>query len=94
MRLDYCGTKIIQIQIQSFLITRYKVVTKKYSFREKYMIISLDVSFKIYKVSMLSDPKSPKVSKTPPPSPADFITREQAASIQGRNLQFSHRHLA
>ncbi|CAG9840373.1 unnamed protein product [Diabrotica balteata] len=29
------------------------------------------------------DPKSPKFSKTPPPSPADFILREQAASAQG-----------
>ncbi|XP_057661824.1 uncharacterized protein LOC130897163 isoform X11 [Diorhabda carinulata] len=28
------------------------------------------------------DPKSPKFSKTPPPSPADFITREQVASVQ------------
>ncbi|RZC35978.1 hypothetical protein BDFB_008760, partial [Asbolus verrucosus] len=27
-------------------------------------------------------PKSPKISKTPPPSPADFITKEQAAAIQ------------
>ncbi|KAB0792252.1 hypothetical protein PPYR_14211 [Photinus pyralis] len=28
------------------------------------------------------DPNSPKLSKTPPPSPADFIVREQAATIQ------------
>ncbi|GJQ83739.1 hypothetical protein Trydic_g20615, partial [Trypoxylus dichotomus] len=29
-----------------------------------------------------ADPNSPKFSKTPPPSPADFIFREQAAVIQ------------
>nr|XP_015834181.1 PREDICTED: ankyrin-3 isoform X12 [Tribolium castaneum] len=34
------------------------------------------------KIASTEDPKSPKVSKTPPPSPADFLTREQAASIQ------------
>ncbi|XP_074034962.1 uncharacterized protein isoform X11 [Leptinotarsa decemlineata] len=28
------------------------------------------------------DPKSPKFSKTPPPSPADFILRERAATVQ------------
>ncbi|KRT86355.1 hypothetical protein AMK59_1656, partial [Oryctes borbonicus] len=30
-----------------------------------------------------ADPNSPKFSKTPPPSPADFIFKEQAAIIQG-----------
>lgn len=41
------------------------------------------------------DPKSPKFSKTPPPSPADFILREQSALNQGKkhsNFQF-HFHL-
>lgn len=30
------------------------------------------------------DLKSPKSLKTPPPSPADFIAKEQAANIQGK----------
>lgn len=32
------------------------------------------------------DPKSPKLSKTPPPSPADFLIKERAAAIQGNNI--------
>ncbi|KAK9754540.1 ZU5 domain [Popillia japonica] len=36
--------------------------------------------------AMDADPNSPKLSKTPPPSPADFIYKEQAAVIQGRTL--------
>ncbi|XP_063910772.1 titin-like isoform X7 [Zophobas morio] len=36
----------------------------------------------VKKIISTEDPKSPKVSKTPPPSPADFITKEQAAAIQ------------
>lgn len=38
----------------------------------------------IYRI-FFSDLKSPKLSKTPPPSPADFILRDQTASIQGKN---------
>ncbi|XP_065160957.1 ankyrin-2-like isoform X4 [Atheta coriaria] len=33
-------------------------------------------------VSAQEDPQSPKLSKTPPPSPADFILREQMAALQ------------
>ncbi|XP_060520832.1 ankyrin-2-like [Cylas formicarius] len=32
------------------------------------------------------DPKSPKFSKTPPPSPADFLIKEQAATIQAEQF--------
>ncbi|XP_071051754.1 ankyrin-3-like [Onthophagus taurus] len=38
------------------------------------------------------DPNSPKLSKTPPPSPADFIYKEQAAAMQGRMIYFTNNH--
>lgn len=40
----------------------------------------------VYNVCSLTDLRSPKLSKTPPPSPADFILRDQAVATQGRTL--------
>lgn len=34
-------------------------------------------------LGFVSDPKSPNFSKTPPPSPADFLNQRQVASAQG-----------
>ncbi|KAF5279399.1 hypothetical protein FQA39_LY05509 [Lamprigera yunnana] len=42
----------------------------------------LETTKKITQRMAADDPNSPKLSKTPPPSPADFIIREQAATIQ------------
>lgn len=42
---------------------------------------------------LLTDPVSPKVSKTPPPSPADFNNKEETAAIQGRKLDNLILHL-
>uniref|UniRef100_A0AAR5P4H9 Death domain-containing protein n=1 Tax=Dendroctonus ponderosae TaxID=77166 RepID=A0AAR5P4H9_DENPD len=41
------------------------------------------------RVSSNDDPKSPNFSKTPPPSPADFLNQRQVASAQGEFVCFS-----
>ncbi|KAJ8982139.1 hypothetical protein NQ317_011285 [Molorchus minor] len=43
----------------------------------------------VSKLIETEDPKSPKFSKTPPPSPADFLIREQAATVQVKQHLFT-----